>query len=97
MNKTWEEIRAEFELGIGFRLNHLTKFKWEQFYARRELVWTGTKDEIHELEQVIICENSAYNNMYKEFIGCMRSEYYNESAIINSYLLGCIDVLKRRV
>lgn len=97
MTKTWEEIRKEFEEGIGFSMNHLTKFKWEQFESRRLIVWCGLKEDLYELEHVLICENTAYNGEYRENKGSDWLEYYNEAIIINNYLLGAIDVLKERV
>lgn len=96
MTNTWEEIRKEFEEGIGFSMSHLTKFKWEQLESRRLRVWCGIKEDLHELEQVLICENAAYNAEYSENKHSDWSEYYNEAIIINNYLLGAIGVLKER-
>lgn len=96
MKKTWEEIRDEFEQGIGFPMNHLTKFKWEQFEARRNTVWFESKDFLYDLEHVLICENEAYKAQYSDPDCVSWHEYYNESIILNNYLLGAIEVLKER-
>lgn len=93
----WEEIKAEFEQGIGFKMNHLGKFKWEQFGARQMCVQLGLIDTVMELESILICENNAYSKMLDEDKSVTGKEYYNECIIINNYLLGAISVLKERV
>lgn len=94
MTKTWEEIRQDFEQGVGFQLDHLTKFKWEQFSARRDYVFYGTKEEARELEQVLICENTTYYKLHNETTSHVWKSYYSECIIINNYLLGGIMRLK---
>lgn len=95
--KRWQQIKSEFERGIGFALDDLTPLKWVQFSARQESIFHATKEELHEWQHILICENSAYVQSHSED-ECVRwKEYYNDCIILNNYLLGAIEVLKARI